>query len=96
MMNKILRIDINGFKKLNDIGLFVRPFMVLIGANGVGKTSMLDAFSLLSSSASGVLNRALSELGGLSNLLTRGKTEAISFSISMEIGKKNLLNMNFD
>ncbi|MFA6472952.1 MAG: AAA family ATPase [Candidatus Latescibacterota bacterium] len=91
-MNKIKSIKINGFRKLNNINLEVRPFMVLIGANGVGKTSILDAFSLLSSSASGELNRTLSQLGGIVNLLTRGKTEELSLSIDMEIpGDKNPL-----
>ena len=40
--------------------------MVLIGANGAGKTSFLDAMTLLSASASGELNAAISRLGGLS------------------------------
>jgi predicted ATPase len=47
-MYKINRIKINGFRRLKEVDLQVKPFMVLIGANGVGKTSMLDAFSLLS------------------------------------------------
>lgn len=63
----------------------VRPFMALIGANGVGKTSFLDAFALLSASASGKLNRTLSQFGGIANLLTRGKSEDISFLVNMEV-----------
>jgi predicted ATPase len=59
--------------------------MVLIGANGVGKTSFLDALKTLSSSASGNLNNTLSQLGGLSNILTRGKTEEMSFSVNMNV-----------
>jgi len=59
--------------------------MALIGANGVGKTSFLDIFSILSSSASGNLNSALSQFGGIANLLTRGKCEEISILVDMEI-----------
>ena len=84
-MYKINRVKIRGFRRLREIDLIVKPFMVLIGANGVGKTSLLDAFALLSASASGKLNSALSDLGGLSSLLTRGKSEELSLLVYMEV-----------
>jgi predicted ATPase len=84
-MNKISRIKIGGFRRLEDLDLPVRPFMVLIGANGVGKTSLLDAFSLLSASASGRLNNSLSQFGGISSLLTRGRSEDLSLLVDMEV-----------
>jgi len=59
--------------------------MVLIGANGVGKTSTLDAFALLSASASGKLNYSLSQFGGIGSLLTRGKSEELSFLVDMDV-----------
>lgn len=43
-MSKINHIKIGGFCRLEKVDLPVRPFMVLIGANGVGKSSLLDAF----------------------------------------------------
>ena len=84
-MYKINRIKINGFRRLKEVDLPVRPFMVLVGANGVGKTSMLDAFTLLSASASGNLNSVLSQFGGIANLLTRGKSDEISFLVDMTV-----------
>jgi predicted ATPase len=84
-MYKINRIKIAGFRRLLTIDLPVRPFMVLIGANGVGKTSFLDAFTTLSASASGNLNGVLSQFGGIANLLTRGKSEELSFLVDMEV-----------
>ena len=84
-MYKINRVRIRGFRRLRDVDLSVRPFMVLIGANGVGKTSLLDAFALLSASASGKLNNTLSQLGGLTSLLTRGKSEELSLVVDMEV-----------
>jgi len=84
-MLKIKRIKIGGFRRLKDIDLPFKPLMVLIGANGVGKTSLLDAYSLMSSTASGGLNTKLSELGGVGNILTRGKTESISLFVDMEM-----------
>lgn len=84
-MYKIEQIKIGGFRRLLDMKLQVRPFMVLIGANGVGKTSFLDAFFLLSASASGNLNNMLSQFGGIANLLTRGKSENLSLYVKMSV-----------
>ena len=84
-MHKINRIKISGFRRLLNVDLEVRPFMVLIGANGVGKTSFLDAFSVLSASASGNLNNILSQFGGISSILTRSKSEALSFLVDMTV-----------
>ena len=90
-MYKINYIKIRGIRRLREIDLSVKPFMVLIGANGVGKTSLLDAFALLSASASGQLNSKLSDLGGVASLLTRGKSEELSLVVDMEVpGQKPL------
>jgi predicted ATPase len=93
-MSKINRFKISGFRRLLRMDLPVRPFMVLIGANGVGKTSFLDAFNLLSASASGNLNRALSQFGGVTSLLTRGKSEDLSFVVDMEVPGHQPLQYN--
>src|SRR5437016_7526490 len=70
--------------------------MVMIGANGVGKTSILDAVSLLSASASGNLNAELSALGGIGSLLTRGVATSVAFDISMEVPKHNPLDYSLE
>ena len=84
-MYKVNRIGIGGFRRLVNIELETSPFMVLIGANGAGKTSFLDAMTLLSASASGELNAAISRLGGLSSLLSRGRCDSLSLEIGMEV-----------
>lgn len=84
-MYKIHRIKLTGFRRLLTVDLPIRPFMVLIGANGVGKTSFLDALSILSASASEKLNRALSGCGGIESLLTRDKTKDLSFLVDMAV-----------
>jgi predicted ATPase len=83
-MYRISRIKIAGFRRLNAIDLATKPFMALIGANGVGKTSFLDALTLLSASAAGNLQKSLSQCGGIVNLQTRGKDQGISFLADME------------
>ena len=84
-MYKINHIKIGGFRRLKDIDLPIRPFMVLIGANGVGKTSLLDACSLLSATAAGGLNSKLSEFGGVASILTREKAESVSLFVDMNV-----------
>ena len=83
--NKIERIKLTGFRRLFSFELPMRPFSVMIGANGVGKTSFLDALSLLSASASGNLSSALSQMGGVANLLTRDRSQCLSFSVDMKV-----------
>lgn len=61
--------------------------MVMIGPNGVGKTSTLDAISLLSASAGGNLNKTLNDMGGLPDVLTRGSAGALTFAAEMQANK---------
>lgn len=73
------QFHVSGFRRLRDVSLELRPFCVLIGANGVGKTSVLDAISLLSASAEGGLQRAIHRLGGFQAILTSlGAADRIS------------------
>ena len=67
---QIERLQIKGFRRLYDIDVALRPLCVVIGPNGSGKTSLLDVFSILSASASGTLDKKLSEFGGLNAILT--------------------------
>ena len=83
-MYKVKKIRITGFRRLRDIDIEMRPLMVLIGANGVGKSSILDALSLLSASAAGKLNTSLNDLGGVADVSTRGQSGKITLQTEME------------
>lgn len=72
---------------MNQIGIDMRPLMVMIGPNGVGKTSVLDAISLMSASAAGHLSRSLSEMGGIADVLTRGYSGGLTLGAEMEVAK---------
>lgn len=58
--------------------------MVLIGANGVGKSSVLDGVSLLSASAAGTMNKALNSVGGVTDVCTRGQPKRIVLEADMD------------
>ncbi len=76
------RIRVQGFRRLVDLDLELRPLNVLIGANGSGKTSILDVFSLLASSASGQLAAKIAETGGILSILTNGRADQVFFELS--------------
>ena len=78
------QVSIHGFRRLSDVTLSLRPLSVMIGANGTGKTSVLDVLSLLASSAQGRLTSSLSELAGLANVLTYDRAEELGLGITME------------
>jgi len=79
------QLSIEGFRRLRNVRLSLRPLSVMIGANGTGKTSVLDVLSLLASSAQGNLSSAISELGGLANVLTYDKAQELGLGITMEV-----------
>jgi predicted ATPase len=83
-MHKVNKIHVGGFRRLQNIEIAMRPLMVLIGANGVGKSSFLDVMSLLSASSAGRLNKTLSDLGGITEVCTRGKDKTISLDAEMD------------
>lgn len=83
-MHKVKKIRIAGFRRLREIEIEMRPLMVLIGANSVGKTSILDAVSLLSASAAGKLNVELNSLGGVTEVSTRGQSKKITLEAEMD------------
>ena len=84
-MPQIQRIGIEGFRRLKDVDLEIRPMMVMIGANGVGKSSFMDALSLLAASARGSLNQHLNDLGGIAWVTTRGGSDDITLRAELEL-----------
>jgi predicted ATPase len=88
---KIERINIKGYRRLLNADIRMRPLTVMIGSNGVGKTSILEVFSLLASSANGKLKETISKAGGIQEILTSGKSNDISFNLSMSVPDHNPL-----
>lgn len=84
-MNKLENISVKGFRRLHNIDLEMRNLTVMIGANGSGKTSFLDVFSILAASASGNLHQQLQLKGGLNEILTRGKARELEISLAMNV-----------
>jgi predicted ATPase len=75
-------LHFEGFRRLSNFQLELRPLCVLIGANASGKTSVLDALSLLAQSAGGRLKKTLSDMGGINANLTGGDAPWMRFNVS--------------
>ncbi len=84
-MNRFENISVRGFRRLQNIDLEMRNLIVMIGANGSGKTSFLDILSILAASASGNLQNLLQLKGGLNEILTIGKVQELEIEISMQV-----------
>jgi len=80
-MSGFQRLKVDGFRRLCGVDCELRPLTVMIGANGSGKTSVLEVMSLLAASAEGRLRDKLSELGGIAAVVTLGRTE-LSLQVS--------------
>lgn len=78
-------IHIRGYRRLVDVKLAMRPLSVLIGANGSGKTSFLEVWSLLAASCLGQLGNRISDLGGIGDILTRDRARQLDFDVSMGV-----------
>ncbi|CAN2042391.1 ABC transporter ATP-binding protein [Candidatus Magnetomoraceae bacterium gMMP-15] len=88
---KFEKINVKGYRRLFNVEIQMRPLTVMIGPNGVGKTSILEVFSLLASSANGKLRETISKSGGIQDILTSGKSDKISFNLSMSVPDHNPL-----
>jgi predicted ATPase len=76
------RLEVRGYRRLRNVRLPLTPFNVLIGANGVGKSSILEVMDLLAASAEGGLDHTVSQAGGISSILTQdGSTTGIELQL---------------
>ncbi|MEW6755000.1 MAG: AAA family ATPase [Candidatus Latescibacterota bacterium] len=67
---RLQRLDVHGYRVLGNVALEPRGLNVLIGANGAGKSTVLDLFVLLTEAMRGGLAKAISIRGGISRILT--------------------------
>lgn len=89
-MSTMTKLQINGFRRLHSLELEMRPLVVLVGANGVGKTSLLDALGLLTLSARGMTDAGLAAFGSLPNMLTRGRADDLAIETEVLLRDKEV------
>lgn len=70
---KIESIRLKNFKAFRDVHLKeIPPFMVVVGANGAGKTILFDVFGFLHDCLKGNVRQALDKRGRFAEVLSRG------------------------
>ena len=65
----ITKLEVQGYRLLNGFVADFRPLTVIIGANAVGKSTLLDCLQLIAQCAEFPLNTAISRHWGLPSLL---------------------------
>ncbi len=87
-------LTIKGFRRLSDVYIEFHPLTVMVGANGVGKTSLLDVMTLLAASAEGKLNETISAFSGLGSITTYDGNSKIELGLSMNLENQNPIEYN--
>jgi predicted ATPase len=79
-------VTIRNFKALQNIHLKDIPnFIVLVGANGTGKSTLFDVFGFLRDALTGNVRQALDARGRFSEVVTRGH-EKESILVELQVG----------
>jgi predicted ATPase len=91
MIEPFSKICIENFRRLRHVCFQLPQLTALIGANGSGKTSFLDALFFMSRAAGGGLQTTLSNAGGIDQVLT-AKSNSIPRAEAIKLGasQKNL------
>jgi len=81
----IQRLEISGFRSLENAVWEPGPLNVLIGPNGSGKSNLLRALYLLKAAAEGNLSKTVRAWGGMVPLLWDGQTNSIKYSVRGDV-----------
>ncbi len=98
MRGAIKKISINGFKSIRELKEFeLRGLNIFIGANGAGKSNLVQIFQLLMAMTKKNLQKFILENGGADNFLHNGpkNTPAIKVELEFASYSDNAQGSNF-
>ncbi len=78
-------LTVEGFRRLRNVSIPLKRLTVMIGANGVGKTSILDIIDLLATSANAGLNKQINDLSGIKAILTIDRAKELTLGLKMPV-----------
>ena len=82
VIGSLKRFKVAGFRRLVDVDVELGPLNILIGSNGCGKTSFLDAIEFTSRALRRELKPFFNELGGFQQVLSRA-TDSLSIEADL-------------
>lgn len=75
-------LEIRNYRMFRDVKLKdLQPMTVVIGANGTGKTTLLDIFTFLQDALQQNVSAAVANRGGFKQLVSRGQTGPIEITV---------------
>jgi len=85
MKGAIKRISVSGFKSISDLNSFeLKDLNIVIGANGAGKSNLVQLFQMLMAMARKNLQKFILENGGGDNFLHNGPKNTSSIKVEFE------------
>ena len=98
---KLESVKIRNYKALQSVELKNIPgFMVLVGANGTGKSTLFDVFGFLRDALTGNVRQALDARGRFAEVVTRGhEDESILIELQVKLhiaGKERLVTYSVE
>ena len=86
-MLTVNKIAVKGFKSIGEAEVELRPVNVLIGANGSGKSNLIEVFSFLRAVRAGRLDDYVARAGGAGRILHYGAGVTQELRIDVQLGK---------
>ena len=99
---RIESIRLRNFKAFREVHLTgIPPFMVVVGANGTGKTTLFDVFGFLHDCLQSNVRQALSARGRFREVLSRGASSEDTILIEIQyrmdiVGKSRLVTYTLE
>ncbi len=88
---RIEQIDIKNYRLFKDVTLSGLPqLVVVVGANGTGKSTLFDVFSFLKDALTQNVASAVAKRGGFRTLVSRGRTGPIEIAIKFRESRGRL------
>lgn len=79
------RLRIKNFRSIGKCDVELRPFTILVGRNGAGKSNVLDAIRFVMESLQSSLDHAIKSRGGLDEVRRRSTGHPRNFAIQLEL-----------
>ncbi len=82
--HKLHRLVVKNFRSFKHVELPLSALTIMIGANGVGKSNLLDLIDLLKAGAIEQLSDAIARRGGMGSLLWRGGADEFNIGLMLK------------